>query len=318
MINTEINTEIDLGSHYSLIIAPEDYNKIMSEQHLYIAAADNFIKHEIAEQSADIPDAEVVEIGCGPARLLPLMTALQLPHLTLVDVDQDFITYTRTRCNELSPATKVVQSSIATYYHPKPVNIFYSQGLHHHIAKGALTKQYLKNIYDQLAVNGTYILSDEFLPDYDTEEEREIKAIIWYSHIIDHAKRHNFDYLAQEEAKTLLDDLFEGFSENLGYKSQKQISKILDSVYDINTAAIRQDFLTAQQLAEKLLANLKKATILIPSGDQTMDLSRKDFKICDKVFRKEVSEIGFIIEKQRFFGLEPKIGGMIAYVLKKP
>lgn len=311
-----VDSSIDLGSHYSRIIAPADYNQLMSHEHLYIGASDNYLKHEIAQRIADITDAEIVELGCGPGRLLPLIAQTHPRHLTLVDIDPNFITYAQEVANTLGFPANIVQSNIVTYQHTAPVDIFYSQGIHHHIAKN-LTQRYLENIHEQLTPNGVYILSDEFLPDYDTEEERKINAIVWYSHVIDHASQHGFHYLAQEEAKTLIDDLFEGQPELFSYKSIDHIDLVLKAVNRINVAALKEDFSTSYQLAKQLSINLSSIIVRRPSGNETLDLSRRDFKICNKKFKEEIQQAGLVIESQRFFGLNKKIGGMIAYVLKK-
>ncbi len=312
-----VGADIDLGSHYSDIIAPKDYNQIISKEHLYIGASDNFISIAIRERTYDLENAEVVELGCGPGRLLPIISKIQGINLTLIDVDVNFLEYARLLIKNSGLNANIVQSSVENYQHNKPVNIFYSQGMHHHIAKGHSTTCYLTNIFQQLSTNGYYIISDEFLPDYKNNDDRDIKAIIWYAHIIAHAVKHKFNYLAQEEAKTLLDDLFEGHPEITGYKSEKQISLIINAAKNINTAALKNNFTTAEQLSKQLFSSLKEQTSLRPSGENDMDLSRHDFKISDAVFQQEIANIGFKIEERRFFGLNEKIGGMVVYVLKK-
>ena len=47
-------------------------------------------------------------------------------------------------------------------------------------------------------------MSDEFIPEYENEDERNIKLTIWYAHVIANAIKQNYQYLAQEEAKTSL------------------------------------------------------------------------------------------------------------------
>ena len=73
---------------------------------------------------------------------------------------------------------------------------------------------------------GYYIVGDEFIPDFINNEEREVNLILWHSHIIAYALKYNFEVLAQEEAHTLLDDIYGG-REHPSYKNKAQIDCIL-------------------------------------------------------------------------------------------
>ena len=56
----------NVGSSYSQIINPKEYNEIMSHEHLYMSSADQFVVNKIKELAT--PFAEVVELGCGPCK----------------------------------------------------------------------------------------------------------------------------------------------------------------------------------------------------------------------------------------------------------
>lgn len=58
-------------STYSTIISPRDYNRLMSEQHLYIAVADQYIINTIGKE-VEKGARNIVELGCGPADVVPL------------------------------------------------------------------------------------------------------------------------------------------------------------------------------------------------------------------------------------------------------
>jgi hypothetical protein len=202
------------------------------------------------------------------------------------------------------------------YQHDKPVTIFYSQGVHHHIPKGKMVFRYLTNIREQLCFGGYYLLSDEFIPNYANNEERELNLVIWYSHIISHALQDGFQYLAQEETKTLLDDLSEGQPES-SFKTIDQINLVLSKVDAINHLAETRNMEDAKQLAGSLIRELQVLTQKRPSGNEALDLSRRDYKICDAVFRKEIEKVGFEIESVRSYGPLKHIGAMCVYVLRK-
>jgi len=297
---------------YSVIISPEDFNKINTHQHLYIKASDIIIAKLIEEIRKKLGrEIEVVEIGCGPARISERIANVGGVNLTSIDHDQNFIDFAKKKIKKKN--LLFLKRDIENYKHPKKVDIFVSQGVHHHIAK---PPKYLLNVKKQLHENGVFILSDEFLPNYNSEEERREKAVIWYSHIISHAKQHNFKFLAQEEAKTLLDELNTQIDESR-IKTKEQIDLVLNFVDEIDKFARNGDLTKARKLAHLFLKEISKIYNYDLSGDSALDLSRGDYKICDKAFRKEIESAGFFVEKIKNVGPIDIIGAMVVYVLKK-
>ena len=169
-----------------------------------------------------------------------------------------------------------------------------------------------------MSENGYYFLIDEFIADYQNEHERNIKIIIWYSHIIADAESNQYYYLAREEAKTLLDDLQEGSPDSNQPKTAEQLALIISYASVINKYAVNNLMQEAQNSAKELLIKLGQPTVSSPEDNEdSMRLSRRDYKICDKVFRKEISSVGFIIEDRVSFGPIDSIGGLSIYKIKK-
>jgi len=299
---------------YSTIITPADYNHIITDEHLYIAQADRVVRDLIIAERDERGAREVVEVGCGPARLLPLLSTVEGVHLTGVDYDAAFVAYARSQM----PSLDIILADVAEYRHATAVDVFVSQGFHHHVAKGDNCQKYLENLYGQLNFGGAYIVGDEFLPHYESEQERKMKAVVWYSHIIAAAQKMKYDYLAQEEAKTLLDDLFEG--DCVGWEHFKSVGKIelvLGCAREINSLAMRNNTRGVVERVGELLVQLYGSVEHIFEKDVSVRLSRGDFKICEQVFRLEVEEVGFKIEKKIRIGPNRDIGGMEVYVLRK-
>jgi|GEM_PF-2348606 SAM-dependent methyltransferase len=316
MENKNLDQLDNLMLSYSSIIGPEEYNAIMTDEHLYIDIADRYIKKTITEKSKD-NRLQVVELGCGPARVLRVMVDINNIDLTAVDIDPVFCDYTKKIIHKKNPNVDIICSDIGDYKPTSLVDIFYSQGFHHHVAKGPETQKYLTNIYNNLKEGGCYILSDEFVPHYTDNNDRNTKLVIWYSHIIAHALRNSYNFLATEEAKTLLDDLQEG-AEDKGIKSQEQLNLVLSYVEKIDVAAKSDNMSQSEEYAENFLNDLSQLfSINIESLEKEMYLSRRDYKICDKVLRQEVEQVGFIIEKCKSFGPIDNIGGMSVYILRK-
>ena len=302
-------------STYSQIISPEEYNRIMTEEHLYIANADRVIQKFLKDEINNRVNLEAVEIGCGPARITPLMLEIPELKLTVVDYDADFLDYARKVLMLYGSRVRVINADVSTYNHSKSVDVFYSQGFHHHVQKGDAVEKYLKNVYIQLQNRGAYILSDENLAEYTNSQDRLLKVIVWYSHIIANARKSGFDDLAQEEAKTLLDDLHENYDTE-AIKSKEQIDFVLNWVDKIDEAS-SEKIDKAIFLAENFLELLRKKRNLKINGNTTIDLSRGDFKISNSVFRHEVESIGFKIEKVERIGPTRDIGAICVYLLRK-
>ncbi len=298
---------------YSEIIGPEEFNRINTEEHLYIKSADTIIKKIIAQRVHEADRIlEVVELGCGPARLLPRIGEVDRIRLVGVDHDEKFVSYAQDRVRGTSLDVRL--DDIISYTHEKPVDIFYSQGVHHHMAKPPT--EYLQNVASQLNPGSIFILSDEFLPEYKTEEERRVRATIWYAHIIDHALRYGYSYLAQEEAKTFLDELNTEIDETR-VKTPQQIELVLRSVRGIEAAVRKKDVKMAEQFATLFLCNLEKIYSWMQQEDPTINLSRGDYKICDTVFREEVKQAGLRVIMRRTVGPIDSIGAMGIYILEK-
>ena len=340
---------------YSSIIDPKTYIQLMTHQHLYIEEADRIIKEMVYDATARGNHEEVVvEFGCGPARLTQLIATIAGITLTAVDHDDEFLRYGAEMLGKDGLTASFSHGDVATYRHPKPVDVFYSQGLHHHIPKGKMTALYLKNVYDQLKPGGCYILSDEFLASYAPEKQktyyekiemlffpdrivgagvefvdskalttawvkkrRRLIMVMWYSHIIAAAIAGKYKQLAVEEAKTLLDDLAEA-SDHKWVKTPAQIKLVLRHVKNIDEAAMNGLVEKARLLASRFLGKLKKLRSTKPSGDARYDLSRGDYKISGAEFRREVARAGFVVETVQHLGPIDISGGFSIYLLRKP
>lgn len=289
----------------------------MSEEHVYISEADKaiqvFIKEEVAKRAKPV---EVLELGSGPGRVTTLIGAIPDIRLTAIDHDEAFVRYGRKILIEKGISADMRVSNIETYKHPRPLDVIFSQGVHHHIKKGEVTNQYLKHIHGQLSQDGIFIVSDEFIPEYHTNDERKIRLVIWYSHVIAHALKDKHTYLAQEEAKTLLDDLNEGFDSE-AIKNRKQIDFVLLSVQTINSVAEGGDVPFAESLAKDFLHSLLFMRNTQPQNDVSIDLSRGDYKISDSRFKKEAEAAGFSITDKQAIGPINTIGGLVVYKLRK-
>lgn len=300
-------------SGYSQIISPHNYNQQVSNEHLYIAQADKFLAEWIRLNS-HTDSLEIVELGSGPGRILPLLReAAPSAIITAVEIDPVFIKYAQDNHN---CANSFVQAYAEEYRHDKKVDFFVSHGLHHHVTKGPKTTAYLKNVADALKAEGRYLLIDEFLPSYSDDNERELRTTIWHCHIIANALKNGYKQLAIEESRILIDDIQEGRGV-FWYKNTPQVDFVLSFAEAIDREARKKNFVVVIELTKKLLSGLDSMANLIPTGDRTLDLSRHDFKISLAVLRQEIMLSGLEIEALKCFGKIETIGGVVVCILKK-
>jgi len=305
-----MKNKLKIVQDYSSIISPWDYNNIISEQHVYISWADQIVKQQIKHFKDDnnLLACNVVEIWCWPWRVSDLIGSIDWVKLLWVDIDSVFLDYAKEN-NEVDNIKfkyhNIIQSTFSEKFH-----VAYSIWMHHHLEKWKDTVHYLSNVYNSLLEWWVYIVSDEFLPEYTWDEDRDIKAIIWYSHVIAQALKNWHDFLAIEEAKTLLDDLSISHNQE-NIKTKEQIDMVLKFVLDIDGASEKNTL--AYDLHKEIIGVINYNR----SDDITVDLSRWDFKISDSVFRGEIKNIWFdIIDRIDVWPVNT-IGWMSVYVLKK-
>ncbi len=198
--------EIDKVDNYSELIEPSFYHKIM-RNHLYIKETDQKIYELILEKARlSSKRLNICEIGGGSGALTELIVEIENIDLIIVEIDISFYKLLKEKFNKNDNVT-ILNKDISQYDFDNPVDIFYSMGVHHHIAKGKLTFEYLSKIKNNLAEEGIYILGDEFIPAYKNDKERTLNLIIWFSHIIENARLQGHQFLAIEEARTLYYDI---------------------------------------------------------------------------------------------------------------
>ncbi len=289
---------------YSQIIDPRTYNSLM-DQHWLMAISDKYLVALImafSKQFESRSEFKLYEIGSGPGRITNKV-AHKYPRFRIraIDLDERSVAYA-TRSNSFGKVAYMVADA-RLYCLSEPVAIAYSQGAHHHIAKGPDTEAYLSNVYKSLLPGGVYLLSDEVLAPYDNSLGRMVQAVRWYNLVVYAARFRQFGKLAEEEAKTLLDDL--GIPKN-----EARLKFVLDHVDDrIWSEPVLQ--------VQDYLSQLERI-----AGDATehLKLSRGDHKVDIATIRQELSAAGFEYLEQDSLTLGPvsKIGGFATLAFRKP
>ncbi len=293
---------------------PESYNQLISEHHLYVHEADLTMTALVSQLRFPNKINQVVELGCGPGRLLPLIIEIENIELTAIDHNERYVNYAAQKFPSL--AENLLKADIETYQHSQPVHIFYSMGVHHLMRKNPEQCQYLQRIYQQLLPGGYYILGDEFVPNYSSEQEREIKLVIWYAHIISHALKEQHQDLAFGETRVLLDDILKQRHGDDKH-SAEQIDMVLNDVKAIAEAANYRNLDIAKTLAQSLIDRLDTFySNTIPKTEPLNSFS--DYKICDRELREQITKVGFELKDITSIGPDAPIGSLSVYTLRKP
>jgi SAM-dependent methyltransferase len=257
---------------------------MMTSEHLYIAQSDREICKLLKKLRLETPEAEqILEIGSGPMRITrQILTSLQTNkkpfELTILDHDPRFVEYSRQLIQSEQLPITIFESDITNFEPSFKIDMAMSQGFHHHI-----DPKYLRNLRNILSPKGAYIVGDEFIAPYKDEEERKVKALIWYSHIITNAMRQRYYQLAWEEAKTFLDDISP--NKSVSPKNEDLIQYIITKSCEIENSK------KSKQIAKSVLDEI--AEINVESNEPLMCLSRGDNKISKEVFVAQAHEAGF-------------------------
>lgn len=294
-----------------LLLRPEDYARELSF-HTGLEEADKSLLDIAAEYLSD--GDEAVEYGCAFGRCTRQFRE-RFPNnpLTAIDKDTESTAFTRNTVEDVN----VICASVENYKHPRPVKVFFSQGVHHHMNMHGQTSAYLQNLKEQIeAAGGVIIICDEVLPPYKDPtdagpKDRQVASLGWHAQVIAEAQRQGREILPLEEALTVLDDMF---GEQC-YKSEEQVQLILKNAEQIAHIWNRKLRLGKVE-ARQLLARLIEAAPDGPSGVPHYDGSRGDCKRSAQRMREEIYEAGLHIIKERAIGRIDSIGGFNIFVLE--
>lgn len=190
----------------------------------------------------------------------------------------------------------------------------------HHI-HGDDRKNWLERCYSILKDDGILVISDEFIRDYQNEEERMLYVAEFYCHIIAEALSGGFMDLAIEEAKNMIDDCFSN-SEYAGFATDETMDRINYYAMQINRNFYNYGKITQQDgnhtLTYKLFDKIKE-TISAGNFKPQENFNRGDYKVSIPKFERELEEYGFVIKNRERYTIGPvdQLGGMGVLVFKK-
>lgn len=317
---------------YGATIDPERYIRILQE-HPYIPQADQCIKniiknyHQLIAPSGSIM---VLDLGCGPGRLTFDIAYLSVDiHVIGVDISQSFIeTAEKIHRQPKKKSSGTIIFKLADFAkeglplnnEDGRFNVIFMQGVMHHI-HGEDRKQFFKRSFDLLKKNGILIIGDEFIKDYESEEERIINAVKFYLHIIDEARKGGFYGLAIEEAKNLIDDCFSG-TKFAGLATEETFEHIYHYAKMINEMFYRHGSIAglgpdAYNQIQNMFRSIKESVESLVNNSSVENFNRGDYKTSINVFSEEASLYGFQLQKKYEIGPVQYLGGMGVLIFVK-
>ncbi|MFN4181553.1 MAG: class I SAM-dependent methyltransferase [Candidatus Paceibacteria bacterium] len=262
----------------------------------------------------------IIDAGCGPGRLAHKIGKIGPEYFTYgLDISESFIEFAKKNnpygnqgyflCEDFSnpPTSSFVPSA----------EIILMQGVMHHV-HGEDREKFLKRSFDLLKPDGILIIGDEFIKDYETEEERILSVAKFYLHIIDEARKGGFDELAEEEAKNLIDDCLSG-TKYAGYATEGTFNCIYDYAkmvnnlfYDSGTKSLDFADNKVYDMLEEIKGSVEHLT-----GSSDENFNRGDYKVSVNVFGEELSFYGFKLKEKYEIGPVKQLGGMGVLVFTK-
>jgi len=231
---------------------------------------------------------KVLELGAGTGIFTKRLAGIA--NLEVVAVELDWVCFNRLSHNmrklkrdqSSNPSIPVAlynEDSI-TFTSQYGFDFIFSSFADHHI-RGPMKETYFRNIKQNLARGGTFIVGDEFLPPYDPNNKAQYEQSLrtYHNHIIEIAEN----------------------------KAREEEAKLSDS------SLSKDDILATKKLIEAYheLAELEKAALDSGLAEQG------DFKVSCEIYESELSKSGLSFRKEKIGPLgNDKVGGIYVYFIQ--
>lgn len=307
----------DIIQDYGKTVTPELYINAL-QGHQYIPQSDQIIRNLIERhyRRNDENWQNILDVGCGPGRLTFDVAKDNCTVLGL-DISETFIKYaeeirlqkTKINCMPSFQVGDFAKDTLANLHEGELFHTIFMQGVMHHI-HGQDREKFFRRSFDLLRPRGIFIVGDEFIKDYESEDERIMNVAKFYLHIIDEARKGGFHELAEEEAKNLIDDCFSR-TEFAGRATEPSFEKIYDCADKVNESFYESGYFAGgcNTRIQYLLAWIKNSIDGLIDVDTT-NFNRGDFKVSTTKFIQEAAQYGFKLEEKYEVGPVQYLGGM--------
>ena len=143
----------------------------------------NFIKRRRSKKRA----IRVLEYGAGTGHLTLGLAEMSKVDITALEKEARFFRVLKK--NLVGQEINIIQGDSITYKNLGKFDFIASSVFHHHIPD-PWKITCLNNAFLNLKPGGYYIIGDEFIPKYNSDQERKDKLKIWYDHVLSGIKKH--------------------------------------------------------------------------------------------------------------------------------
>ncbi len=312
---------------YGTTVSPKVYIDAL-QGHQYIPQSDqhilNIIKkyRECVWGKQKIEPLHIIDAGCGPGRLSHNIGKLGPEYFTYgLDISESFIQFAK----DSKPFGNQGYFTCEDFANPPvnsfipPAEIILMQGVMHHV-HGEDRAKFLKRSFDLLKPDGILIIGDEFIKEYESNDERILNVAKFYLHIIDEARKGGFDELAREEAKNLIDDcfsgtVFAGLATEKTFENIYEYARVINQMFYSYGSVGGLNFESNNQIRN--MFDYIKLSVKSLVDASVENFNRGDLKVSLSVFIEELSLYGFRVESIYKVGPVDQLGGMGVIVFKK-
>lgn len=293
------------------------------QYHPYIPQADAAIRgalNGIAERITNTEGrtARFLDVGMGPARLTFGVSRIPNTHVVGVDNSPAFVGFANKNRN--APNVEYVFSDFLNYNPREKFDAIFMQGVWHHVP-AEKHQEWLEKMHSLLAPGGTIIVGDEFIPAYESEEEREHKVGLFYLHIIGEALKIQNAGLARNECLNFLADTLHTL-DSRGYFDASLVRFIEGNAMYINERLLSLDEskrITGDAAAAfmvEVIEEVRTRSRALKDSGNAECIDRGDYKISPKLLESEMASLFLLVNRQDS-GPVDHIGGMSVLTFTK-
>src|SRR3989344_5553956 len=286
---------------YAEVISATDYTEGLSE-HPDIPQSDTGIVRTIGEKAKGFQGANfrILDLGCGPGRITKqIAEAIELigrgrftVEIIGLDISQGFIEYAQKHLAH--EAITYVLADFLTHNFTSQFDVIVMQGMAHHVPTES-REAWFKKCRAQLAADGLVIIGDEFVPNYETEEERLENVAGLYAYVIANAVQSKHKALADIESMNMVDDVSSGTT-GAGHSDQELRDFIKNQSQIIYRAASESGTKseTFRNLLTETVRRIKARSVEIAEVNHESH-DRGDYKISIEAQKRQLTDFGFTL-----------------------
>lgn len=312
-----------MDKDYADVIDADDYTQGLAE-HPDIPQSDAGILRIISAkfENSNSETFQVLDLGCGPGRITEdLADSLrsldkETPFLvTGLDISEGFISFAKQQPKK--EEVSYILADFLTFESTEKFDVIFMQGLFHHVSLEN-REDWLKKCFASLKDDGIVVIGDEFIPDYNSAEQRILNVAGLYAYVVAYALQNGHSSLAKIESMNMVDDVCSG-RQGAGHSNQELILFIQEQSILAYEKAYQYGVLSEKYISvlERIVEKVTRDADEIAKNNPSNNHDRGDYKVSIRHQANELELIGFKLKSSQVYGPVAWIGGMGVLVFEK-